>query len=480
MNNYNNYHHCHKCHSHEPCGCNQPNIIGCKDKPDLICTLYTSDNLLPSNIKKGDNGESVIKKINDYLEVLDNKIDTIELGETLIESIGEGIPIYNGISPQLIHQIRSIKGTEGVKIEAITEPSTGCGQDSIYIKASIDTVWLTQFLNQWINSINLCPLVQNCCGTSPVEHDPVTTDITKSINNRSSVNITESDFQSHYTDADGHPLTSVILTGQVDGYTLNNIPISTDQEITLFDIQTGTLKYTADNVDNTYVKTISYKAKDSSGALSNISFIIINVAAKQFITFSTPTLSLIREISNTKSSVINFSNGSGQNMPNGYIFVSQGTIGQPGYLKITSTSQVTLNSSGTIPIQVVSIPTSTQANQTKQYTFDGSNGNINLIYNSNPSTQDIIINIPNRGSHSFTSQEFLNAYFDYDGDTLTEIRAMVPVVGMKLNGVDYIAGTWIPINNTTQLSFTGANQNAAYQQITPWQAKDSQGNISTL
>lgn len=473
-------HHCNNCHSHNPCGCNEPNFIGCKDKPEFTCVVYTSENLLPTNIKKGDNGDTVLQKINDEFQKIEDQIESIELGETLIESIGGKIPIYNGISPQMIHQIRSIKGEEGVIIETITEPSTGCGEDNTYINVRIDQVWLTNYLNQWIKTVNLCPLVQGCCETPPVETDPVTTDIVKSILNREFINITSTDFLNNYTDADGHPLTSVIITGAVTGFTLNGTQITSGQEITLFAIQSGVLRYTADNIDTAYTKTVSYVAKDSSGATSNISSIIINVAAKVFLSFSTPTVALIREVSNTKTSTIDYTSGTGQNMPNGHVFVSQGTAGQPGYLRITSTSQVTLNGIGTIPIQVVSIPTAVQQNQTVMYTFDGSNGGVSLTYNSNPTTTDIIVDLPNRGSHTFSSNEFISHFNDYDGDTLVEFRAMSPVTGMKLNGVNYIAGIWIPVNNATLLTFEGANQNAAYQQLTPWQGKDSQGNVSNL
>jgi hypothetical protein len=459
-----------------PCGCEEPLICGCSNKYDLLCSFYSGNPLNPIGIEPGMDGNTVVRMIVEYI---DSEISQIQMDPTVIESIGGKIPIYKGLSDGFIHQIKSIQGQPngGVIVENAQATPNDCNEKGDYINVKIDETWLTNFLNQWILTIDLCPLVANC---GQEIQNPTVTNIPISLANRGTKTFTLSDFTSHYVDPQGDPLTSIRLIGNITGYKLNGVAYVSNTEVTAANLASGALTYTGENIDSLYTYDTPYQAKDSQNNWSNIADIIITVAAKQFLSFSTPTLSLIREVSNTKTSSIAFSNGNGQIMPNGYIFVSQGTSGQPGYLRITSTSQVTLNGTGNIPIQVVSIPTSTQSNQTVNYVFDGSNGSINLIYNSNPVTQDIVINIPNRGEHVFTSQEFLNAYFDYDGDSLTEFRAMVPVAGMKLNGLDYIAGTWIPINNATQLSFTGANQNAAYQQITPWQAKDSQGNISSL
>lgn len=460
-----------------PCGCEEPQVCGCANKYDLLCSFYSGNPLSPIGIEQGMDGNTIIRMLVQYFE---QEIADIQIDPTVIKSIGGKIDIYKGLSDGFVHEIKSIQGQPngGVIVENVQATPNDCNDKGDFINVRIDTAWLTAFLNEWIKTVNLCPLIANCGGT-PIQ-TPTVTDIPFSIGNRAVKTFTLTDFTSHYTDPQSDPLASIRLTGNVVGYKLNGVAYVANTEVTAANLSAGQLTYTGDNIDTLYTYTTPYQAKDSQNNWSNVANIVASVAAKEFLVFTTPTLSLIREVSNTKNSVIGFSNGIGQSIPNGYVFVSQGTAGQPGYLRITSTSQVTLSGTGNIPIQVVSIPTSTQANQTVNYTFDGSNGSINLIYNSNPVTEDIIINLPNRGEHSFTAQEFLDAYFDYDGDTLIEFRALTPVTGLQLNGSSYISGTWIPINDATQLTFTGANQNTAYQQITPWEAKDSQGNISII
>jgi hypothetical protein len=430
---------------------------------------------LPLNIQKGDTGEVIVKKINEFIK---NLVDSMEIDPTLIESIGGKIPIYNGLSPAMVHEIKSIQGQPngGVIVENIAGTQSNCAGATDYINVRIDEDWLTDFLNQWILTVDLCPLIEGCIPDP--EHNPAVTSIIKSINNRATYVFTETDFQSHFTDSQGHTLASITISGSTTGYMYNGSPLTAGTVIPITEIATGALSYVSDDVDTLYTKTVPYLAKDSIGASSNNSTIVINVAAKVFLVFNTPTVSLKREVSNTKTSAITYSNGSGQIIPNGHIFVNQGTVGQPGYLKISTTSQVTLMGSGSIPIQVESLPTATQADQTVPFLYDGSNGGVNLTYNSNPVTEDVIVDIPNRGSHTFTTAEFLAKYTDFDGDVMTEIMAQGNVTNYLFNGVPYTSGTWIPVNDIDLLTYTGADQNTAYQQSTPWFAKDAQGNIS--
>ena len=212
--------------------------------------------------------------------------------------------------------------------------------------------------------------------------------------------------------------------------------------------------------------------------------IIINVAAKVFISFAPMTVNLIRNQANNVPVSLNYTNGTGQTMTANQVLYTVGTINQPGYLEVRVNSATTINNSGSVPLTVYSYPTATQANQTVTFDFDGSTITLNLIYNSLPVTSDVVISIPNRGTHDFTSQEFVNSYTDFDSDALAEIKTETPITGFlyDLNGtnnyVPYAAGTWIPVNNITRLRFQGANQNPAYQQLTPWFAKDVNGNIS--
>lgn len=212
--------------------------------------------------------------------------------------------------------------------------------------------------------------------------------------------------------------------------------------------------------------------------------IIINVAAKIFINFSPVTVNLIRNENNTVPTTLNYSSGTGQTMTAGEVLYTVGTPGTPGFLQVVSVNNITLSGTGSISINVISFPTSTQSNQTVNFTFDGSTVTLNLTYNSRPVVSDVNINLANRGTHNFTTAEFLSSYTDFDADAMVEMRATGIVTGYEydVNGVNnyvpYVSGTWIPVNNIARLRFKAANQNAAYVQSNPWFAKDAQGNIS--
>jgi hypothetical protein len=212
--------------------------------------------------------------------------------------------------------------------------------------------------------------------------------------------------------------------------------------------------------------------------------IVINVAAKEFINFAPTSAALIREQNNSVPTTLSYSNGIGQTMTTGQVLYSVGTSGTPGFLEVVVQTGVTLNGSGTVNLVVNSLPTATQANQTINFDFDQSNIAISLTYNSKPVTSDVNINLTNRGTHGFTTAEFVAAYTDFDSDAMAEIMATGNVDGYEydINGtntwVPYTAGTWIPVSNITRLRYVAVDQNAAYSKSNPWFAKDSQGNIS--
>ena len=115
------------------CGCNeQPTTnCGCGEKLDLLCTFYGGDLLMPLNIPKGTDGNTVIKIINDFIR--DTLID-IELQSTVIESVGNGAIIYKGLSEDLTHQIKTMLEGSGIKI---TEQSNT-------VTISIDPQWIAE------------------------------------------------------------------------------------------------------------------------------------------------------------------------------------------------------------------------------------------------------------------------------------------------------------------------------------------------
>lgn len=111
------------------CGCNEPILCGCEEKIDLLCTFYSGENLDPLPIRKGDDGNKVIKKINDYLR---DVIKSVLEDQTVITSVGEGHKIYKGLSSEVKHEIKSILKGEGI---VITEQENT-------ITISVDKQWL--------------------------------------------------------------------------------------------------------------------------------------------------------------------------------------------------------------------------------------------------------------------------------------------------------------------------------------------------
>jgi hypothetical protein len=470
------------CNNQQSCGCSKPNLIGCPTKVDLLCTNYSGIPLSTLDIDPGLDGNAVIKKINDYLEDLPNP----EEQNILIDNVGGEIELYKGIEVStFIHQFKTIRGIQGIIVR--DKPNSDCENGGNVVDILLDTQWLNQYLNQWIQTVDLCPLIRGCTTPPEPTNNPVVTSIVKTLANRATYTFTDLDFLSHYSDLDNHPLNSITITGSnLIGYKYNNVQLVSGTEIPLFNIATGALTYTGDDTDIAYNKTVAYKAKDSSGAFSNDSTITFNVAQKILLVFNTPTVNLTRGISNTKTSSITFSNGTGQNIPSGHVFINQGTVGQPGHLRITSTSQVVATGTGSIPIQIVSTPQSTQTNQTVNYTYDGSSGAINLTYMSIP----VVNNDINKSALylqnvNFTNADFTNNSFDFDGDIveariLAETSAGVPssLTGYKYNGVNY-TGQWISVNNLSGITYTPENITAGYNKKNKWQVRDSQGNIST-
>lgn len=202
------------------------------------------------------------------------------------------------------------------------------------------------------------------------------------------------------------------------------------------------------------------------------------IAGKILLVFDTGNITFIRNENSTKEVSINYSNGTGQILNAGQQLYSIGIAGNSGYLEITSKSTVTLSGSGVIVFNVTHFPTSTEANKSLSFIYDSSTVNLNLTYNSNPITTDIIIQIDNRIVRSFTPQDFTSAYSDYDNDAISQVAIFGDVTGYKYNGDQYIAGTYFAVSNSTLLNYTPLDQNSGYEFNNTWKAKDSQGNIS--
>ena len=103
----------------------------------------------------------------------------------------------------------------------------------------------------------------------PVENNPpVITDITIGLNSGEEYVFTVDDFVNHFTDVDGDTLDAVILEGNTSGFTLSGAPIISGQEIPISLVASGQLKKTAVTTSVPLNVANVWKAKDSSGTIS--------------------------------------------------------------------------------------------------------------------------------------------------------------------------------------------------------------------
>lgn len=92
---------------------------------------------------------------------------------------------------------------------------------------------------------------------------PVITDFVKTSGNRTPITFTPADFDAHFTDADGHILGAIALTGNVNGFTFNDVPYQSNLKITRDNI--NKLVYTPINSDTAYSVAIEWIAFDELG-----------------------------------------------------------------------------------------------------------------------------------------------------------------------------------------------------------------------
>lgn len=118
-----------KCKEVDPCGCVDLDVCGCESTFDLLCAFYSGEELSPLAITAGMDGNLVIKIINDYIR----DYLTGSFSNTIIESVGDKVAIYKGLSSMNRHQIKSIDGLEGIKVV----------DKGDYVEISIDPEWLS-------------------------------------------------------------------------------------------------------------------------------------------------------------------------------------------------------------------------------------------------------------------------------------------------------------------------------------------------
>lgn len=204
----------------------------------------------------------------------------------------------------------------------------------------------------------------------------------------------------------------------------------------------------------------------------------IIIAGKTYLVFGAGNLTFIRDQSSTKEINITYSSGTGQTLAAGQQLYAAGTPGTEGYLQVVSKNSAVLSGSGIVVLNVTHYPGSAEANKPVSFIYDNSNITLNLTYNSNPVTTDIIVQTDNRITKTFSSNDFTTAYSDYDNDAVSQVAVFGTVVGFNYNGSAYIAGTYFDVSNAGLLTYTPLDQDPAYGVNANWKAKDSQGNIS--
>ncbi|MDY3445534.1 hypothetical protein PG616_11875 [Riemerella anatipestifer] len=103
-----------------------------------------------------------------------------------------------------------------------------------------------------------------------ITHPPVIQDIEIILENRQNKQFSLSDFESYYSDLDGHTLDAILLEGDLSAFRLNGQPISSPAEISAYDISIGKLSYMAKDTDEEVNVVVKMRVKNESGEVSII------------------------------------------------------------------------------------------------------------------------------------------------------------------------------------------------------------------
>ena len=133
---------CNKCRKprQTPCGCPEPieKECGCVGGTrEFKCTIYTGEPLVNIDVNKGYDGDRVLEQID---KAVDQLWDTLDGVTDQIDSIGNGTPIYNGLSEDAIHEIKSLSVSEGIELS--DEQGT--------ITLSVKKAWLKKEFDKFI------------------------------------------------------------------------------------------------------------------------------------------------------------------------------------------------------------------------------------------------------------------------------------------------------------------------------------------
>lgn len=501
------------------CGCSKPVLNGCPSQTDLGCTYYTGDKLDPLNIDKGTNGNSIIKIINDYIK---NVLERLEVPPTRISNIGNKVGIYKDLSDQFIHEFKSLSGIEGIIINNTND----------YIEISVDTEWLLdnimllfnnqdfknffveynknvfetniwkvflesylqtmfstinfqQFFAEYIsnlmtsNKIDICNIIGGCnidCNCTDTHLPTLSSNITYTINNRSPINLLQTDFTNIYSDELNHlPVNIKIKGGNYDNVLYNGSPITTNMLIPISNA--NMITFTGKNIDTSYTQLFEFSIVNNNNEETITRNVVLNVLQKadtyadciKLGTGVNYSDSIIKDYVYTGQSsktikVVN--NCSTSFVLNAQTIFSEAAEGSNFVASIGSTT-IPGNTTVDVPVYYNGSYKGSSLSLNYTITINGTTANytINVIIpDVAPVTQDSIIELSNRENKIISSADLI--YSDLNGDPITNVRFIGGTSRLFTDlgyTTQYISGTELPINFILYFKAPDQDAVATYQ-----------------
>ena len=498
------------------CGCSKPVLNGCPSQTDLGCVYYTGDKLDPLNIDKGTNGNSIIKIINDYIK---NVLERLEVPPTRISNIGNKVGLYKELSDQFVHEFKSISGIEGIIINSTND----------YVEISVDTDWLLdniivlfnnqtfkdffieysknvfetniwkvflesylqtmfstinfqQFFAEYItnlmtsNKIDICNIIGSCnidCNCADTHSPTLSSNITYTIGNRSSVNLLQTDFTNIYSDELNHlPVNIKIKEGNYNNVLYNGSPITTGMLIPISNANMITI--TGENIDTSYTQQFGFSIINDNNEETQVRYVVLNVSQKadtyvdciELRTGINYSDSIIKDYVYTGQSsktikVVNNCNTSF--VLNSQTLFSESTVGSNFVASIGSTT-IPGNTTVDVPVYYNGSYKGDLLSLNYVITINGTTANYNInviIPDVAPVTQDSTIELANRENKIISSTDLI--YSDLNGDPITNVRFIGDTSRLFTDSghtVQYISGTELPI--TFILYYKAPDQDPLY------------------
>ena len=481
------------------CGCSKPVLNGCLEQVDLECTYYTGDKLDPLNIDKGTNGNSIIKIINDYIK---NVLERLEVPPTRISNIGNKVGIYKDLSDQFIHEFKSLSGIEGIIINSTND----------YIEISVDTDWLLdniknifetniwkvflesylqtmfstinfqEFFAEYItnlmtsNKIDICNIIKSCtidCNCEDTHSPTISSNIVYTVNNRSTINLSQADFTGIYSDDLNHlPVNIKIKEGNYNNVLYNGSPITTDMLIPISNVNMVT--FTGENIDTSYTQQFGFSIVNNNNEETQVRYVVLNVSQKadtyaDCIKLGTEVNysdSIIKDYVYTGQSsktikVVN--NCSTSFVLNAQTIFSEAAEGSNFVASIGSTT-IPGNTTVDVPVYYNGSYKGSLLSLNYTITINGTTANYNLnviIPDVAPVTQDSTIELSNRENTIVSSADLI--YSDSNGDQITNVRFIGDTSKLFTDSgytIQYISGTELPI--TFMLYYKAPDQDPLY------------------